>query len=175
MDLEKEIKNNKVVLLVLSADEFNDSVFRILKILSKKNRISYVSINKGYSALVEAFEKNKINTENFFFIDCITKTLVNPKKEQNCAYVSSPNSLTEISLILNKELEKSSNIIIIDSLSTLAIYHSSSTISKFLSRLSQQVKSKEKVSSVFLISSADKGKEVFAQTELVVDKVIQVD
>ncbi len=42
MALEKEITKNKVVLLVVSGESFNDSIFKIVKNLSKKHNICYV-------------------------------------------------------------------------------------------------------------------------------------
>jgi archaellum biogenesis ATPase FlaH len=174
MALEKEITKNKVVLLVVSGESFNDSIFKIVKNLSKKHNICYVSVNKGYSALVDSFKKKKIDLNKFFFIDCITPTLLSPKKEKLCKFISSPNALTELSLALNDSQATDKDLILIDSLSTLAIYHSAKDIAHFVNSLSQKIKANKKTSEVLLISSGDKGKDVFNECEILVDKVIEV-
>ena len=174
MILEKEISPNKVVMLVLSADSFNDSIFKLVKDFSKKHTICYVSINKSYDSLVESFKKNKIDLDKFFFIDCVSQTLFNPKKEKFCQYISSPKSLTELSLALNQPLALDKEVIFIDSLSTLAIYHSVSEIARFINSISQKIKSSNHSSEVLLISSGDKNKDLFSQCEILVDRVIKV-
>lgn len=174
MAIDKEIKTNKVVLLVLPAESFNESIFKMIKELSLKNKICYVSVNKSYGSLSESFKKRKIDLKKFFFIDCISQTLFNPKKEKLCKYISSPKSLTELSLALNEPLAREKDIVLIDSLSTLAIYHKVSDIAHFINSLSQKIKSSKNTSEVLLISSGDKEKDLFSQCEILVDKVIKV-
>ena len=119
-------------------------------------------------------EKKKINLDRFFFVDCISQTLFNPEKEKSCRYISSPKSLTELSLALNEPLAQDKDIIFIDSLSTLAIYHSVAEIARFVNSISQKIKSSNHTSEILLISSGDKNKDLFSQCEILVDRVIQV-
>jgi|TARA_B100002003_G_C13924453_1_gene449367 hypothetical protein len=57
---------------------FKDILSLIKKVKNKK--ICYVTLNKTADSLKNSFKKNKIDVNNFYFIDGITMGLKKPKK-----------------------------------------------------------------------------------------------
>ena len=172
--LNKELKKNHVILLVVPNKDYNKVVLKEVKKLKGKN-ICYVTTNKGHSALVNEFEKNKIDTKNFFFIDCVTATIIKPKiVPPNCALVSSPRALTELSLAINKFVNIHFPLIFIDSLSTLLVYHSPKVLTNFVHNTINKVRETNQVIFVMTIAEKDKKTELYKKLQVLVDKVIQL-
>ena len=171
--IKKSRKQSKVILLVVPADTYNQSLLKFVKKIDK-NKICYVSINKGHSALVEAFKSKKINLKNLFFIDCVTKTIFEPKEEHNCVFISSPKAITELSLALNKLMDASFPSILVDSLSTLMIYHKSKTITKFIHHLINEARVNSDIYLTLTISDKDRNTELYSKIEVLVDEVIKL-
>jgi hypothetical protein len=172
MDLDK-ILESKVACIVLPGDKFNEEIIKILKKIKNK-KICYVTLNKGADVLLESLNKNKINQKNFFFIDCVSKTIIQPKERENCQFISSPNALIEISLTINKCIDSGFPLVIVDSLSTFMIYHDSETIIHFFHSLSNKIRNEEGKILILTISNKDKDSEVFKKMEIIVDKIIEV-
>ncbi len=173
MVLKKELSQKKIILLVVPGQTFNDSLLKVVKGISKKN-VCYVTLNKGFNSLIDSFKRKKISLKNFFFVDCITATLVKQKSDLRCLYVSSPNALTELCLVITKSVDLSSPTVLIDSLSTLQVYHKTGVISRFVNRISQDIRKKEGAQLILAISDKDKDTKLFSQIEVLVDKVVEV-
>ncbi len=173
MDLKKEIAVNQGILIVLPNRRYNAIMLKIAKKVEKK-KVCYLTTSKAYDAILESFQKEKINPENFIFIDCITKTITEPKPAKNCLFVSSPQALTEMSLSINKCIQSSIPVILIDSLSTLSVYNSDNVLIRFVYDLINKVKASGAV--VLVLSAADKDKNSswYKKIEMMVDKVIEV-
>ena len=172
--LKKELAKNSIILLVVPNKDYNKIILREVKKLKGKN-ICYVTTNKGHSALVNDFEKNKIDTKKFFFIDCVTSTILKPKiTPPNCALVSAPRALTELSLAINKFVDIHFPLIFIDSLSTLLVYHSPKVLTNFVHSLSTKVRETGHVVLVMTIADKDKKTELYKKLQVLADKVIKV-
>jgi len=170
---KKVVSSGKVNLLVVPSDTYNTSLITFVKKVTP-TKIGYVTINKGYSALVEMLRKNKFNLNNFIFVDCVTKSIITAKKEPNCVYISSPNALTEMTLAIDKLIDGSVPVILIDSLSTLLVYHSPNTITHFIHHIINKARNKCDVMLVMTISDKDKKKGVFKEIEVLVDKIVTI-
>lgn len=172
MGIDK-ILNSKVVCVILPGNKFNEKIIELLKKIEDK-KVCYVTLNKGADVFIESFKKNKINSENFFFIDCVSKTIVVPKPIANCQFISSPNALTEISLAIDKCVDSGFSTILVDSLSTFMIYHNANAINHFFHNLSNKTRTEKDNNLILTISSKDKDSEVFKKIELIVDEVIEM-
>lgn len=172
MDLKKEVSQNSIVLLVIAGENFSKNTEVILKTFSKQ-KVCYTTINKGVDVLIDTLNKNKIAKENFYFIDAVTKTILEPKKQSNCIFISSPNSLNELSLAIHNCIQKKFPLLVIDSLSTLSIYHSANNLSHFVHHIINEARS-EKVSIIFLISDKDKNGDLYGSIEPFMDKVVHL-
>jgi hypothetical protein len=159
-----------VTLLKLPLNKHANGIANFIKKLDKK-KLCYLSLNTGYGALINFLNKKNIKTKNILFIDCVTKTIATPPKDQNCIYLTSPNALTQISLAIKRALKSEINVILIDSLSTLLVYHNQNTLTKFVHDLVHKVKETEGISLVFTISQKDENTTLFKNTSMVADKV----
>jgi hypothetical protein len=167
-----EIPRNKSVLIVVAGENYNKNVLEIAKNLQNE-KTGYITFNKGFDFFVENLKKNKINSSNFLIVDCITKTLMNAKPVDNCIFVSSPNALTEISLVVNKLMKKEISNFVVDSLSNLLIYHKDEIISRFVQDLIQKERKNGKTLA-FLISNKDRQSRLFSEIEILVDEIIEM-
>ena len=84
--------------------------------------------------------------------------------------------MTELSLATTKliNLNKSDLTVIVDSLSTLAIYHSAGTLTRFIHDLVNKVRAKATIVLVLTISDKDKDSKFIKDAEIMVDKVINL-
>ena len=86
-------------------------------------------------------KNNKINNDKLLIIDCVSKQSGNKNISHKCIPTTNgPQSLTEISLVINDLINKTkSDIVIFDSLSTLLIYNNLETTQKFLQYIINRV------------------------------------
>lgn len=140
-EIRREISSlppNYIVLFVTSKKTYAKTNMGILKILVNEKKLAgiYITINRPYSSLLEALKKNYIRTDNLFFIDCVTKTGGGrPEMAENCLYIASPQSLTELGVALTQATEamgrKENKFLFMDSLSVMAIYNELATVAQF--------------------------------------------
>ena len=174
MDIIKEIGKNKSVLVVMPGEDYNDVVTSVAKKLSKK-RVCYVTLNKTVNALKESFKKKRINTDNFLFIDAISKTIKEePDQMEGCYFVSSPGSLTELSILISRVIRHNFDYIIFDSLTNMLIYEKKAPVIKFISSIINKIR-ESNTKSVLYSLDVDQHSEVIQQTTMFVDKVIDLN
>jgi hypothetical protein len=172
MNLKEILENNQVLLVVLPNNDYSENLVKCLK-CCKEKKIGYVTTNKGYWALNNYFEKEKINTNSMFFIDCVSKTIGTPKIAKNCTFISSPNALTELSIACKGLIKLNVPLIVIDSLSTLAIYKKSSTLIKFVHDLTNKAR-ESSTKLVWLISDKDRKTPLFQNLGMIVDNTVEM-
>lgn len=170
MDLDK-ILEFRIVCAVLPGNKFNENILQIVKKIKDK-KVCYVTLSKGADISLEILKKNKIDVRNFFFIDCVSKTIVNPKSIPNCQFISSPNALTELALAINQCIDSGFSVVLVDSLSTFMIYHNAEEINHFFHNLCNKIRLERDRNLILTISSKDQDSDVFKKIEILVDKVI---
>lgn len=173
MDLKKELDKNQTILLLMAGTDYNDLIVSNMKKLSGKS-ICYVTLNKTSDSLKELFKKNKIDISDLVFVDGISKTIKNvPDQADSVYYVSSPGSLTEISLVIDKFLRHNFNYLIFDSLTSLLVYESKSPVSKFVSSLVNKIK-QSSTKAVFYSLSVKEQDALIKESGMFVDKVLDL-
>src|SRR3989338_1419283 len=60
-------------------------------------KICYVSIYKSHDFLIKFFQKNNVNTNGIYFIDCVSSYLSEPRPMINCEFITAPYDLDQIS------------------------------------------------------------------------------
>jgi len=141
--LKEKRKGKKLTLLIIPNEEYLKNIIVISKQASiKYPKILYISLNELYDNLIRTFEENSINPDHFYFIDAITRTAqTNIDQRDNCYFVTSPNALIELSLVITEKINKMEpDLIIFDSLSTLFIYEKESIAVKFVHSLLGKIK-----------------------------------
>jgi len=141
-DLTRVIKNlkpNRIVLFIIDAKKYHRLHAKILKILIEQRKFAgiYITVNKPYKSLIKYLEENKINTNNIFFIDAISKMVEDKMKlTEHCLFIPSPSHLTDLGITLTEAINvlknKERKFVIIDSLSTLLVYNDLETVARFM-------------------------------------------
>ena len=170
MDIKKELASNQTVLLVMPSEEYNNKIIEVVKQLS--GNICYITANKTYDALKETFAKNKVNMKNIVFIDSISKTIKKvPDQGEGVYYVSSPGSLTELSLVIKKFLGHDFDYLVFDAVTNLSIYQNKNICSKFLTDLVDKIK-KSKTKAVFYAIKSAENEDLISKVATIVDSVV---
>lgn len=173
MDIKRELTENRILLVIVPSESYNDTILETMKDLSGKETC-YVTLNKTSEALKETFAKKKIRTENLLFIDAISKTIKEtPATGESCYYVSSPSAMTEISIIINKVLETKFQYIIFDSLTSLLVYESKAPVAKFVSTLTNKIRG-TKTRAIFFALAVKEQSALINEAGMFADKVIDL-
>jgi KaiC/GvpD/RAD55 family RecA-like ATPase len=173
-NIKKNLEQNHTILLLVSSSDYNKNIIKIAKKLSS-GKVCYVTLNKTYDSLKEIFKKNRINPKNFIFMDCISKTLKKTIKDtKDCIYCSSPGSLTEISISINKVLKYKFDYLIFDSVTNLLIYEKQSPVAKFMSSLINNIKN-SKTKGIFYALTVKDQSDLIKKSGMFVDKVINLE
>jgi hypothetical protein len=153
MDVEKELLNNKTLLIVLPSSRYSQSVLKIAKKLTGK-KVLFITLNKTYPFVEELLNKNGCDTKYCFFIDAISSALKNVKKQKKCYFLKNPSALTELSIAISESMGKF-EYVIFDSISTLMIYNNPSSVEKFVSSITNKLRTGG-LKSVFFILEGEK-------------------
>ena len=129
---------------------------------------------KTYNSLKELFDKNGIDVKNIVFIDAISKTIKDvPDQTDGCYFCSYPGALTEISVTISKCLGHNFEYLIFDSLTNLLIYQQKDPVAQFLSNLANKIRDSN-TKAIFYVLSVKAQDELIKETEMFVDKVVEI-
>lgn len=128
--------NGNILLFLTSAKKYMSSNIDIIKYyVNKEDHFCvYLTVNRPYTSLINIFNKEKINTEKIFIIDGVTPVNEDLDRSGNVVFIGSPHGLTDMSIAITsalKSLPKNKRMLFLDSVSTLVIYNSLGTITKF--------------------------------------------
>ena len=139
LEYRKQLKKLKeyVVLATVDAKRYQDANIALIReMTSQKIPGVYVTLNKPYHTVKELFRKKGIDTKLMIFIDGVTKTSGgNIEKTDECLFIGNPENLSDISLAMDQavtSLPPKERFVFFDSLSTLLIFNSLSTVAKFV-------------------------------------------
>ncbi|MFC1455122.1 RAD55 family ATPase [Candidatus Undinarchaeota archaeon] len=176
LDIKSIVDGKKIVLVMIPNVKYPTTIMKLAKALENNSNLSlYISLNKLYETLIANMKDKGIDTKKFCFIDAITKTIKEPTPAKGCAFVASPNALTEMSLQLAVHIEDHQpTAVLFDSLSTLLVYDTSTTVTRFVHSLIQQIRSAGS-SAIFTALEGDTDSALVKQLSLFVDEVIKLD
>ena len=162
-------KDHNIVFLCRNTDPL-EFTLELLKLVSKKPaRVLYVSVNKSYPILAEKLKKEKIDFSKWFFIDCLSSSmLIAGAPSPQCLYLSSPKSLVDLAMAIDEKMA-SADLIILDSVSGLLSYNDYVPSLQLLNTLMAKVR-QTKQRAIYLLSY-DAKKEVMEDLSLFADKV----
>ncbi|MCX8158410.1 MAG: hypothetical protein N3D73_01970 [Candidatus Diapherotrites archaeon] len=175
MQSSKEtLKHKKTILIFLPDKEYLKSITSLVSDFAKtKKNLCYISLNQSSQDLLDIFKENSVDCSKIYFVDAISKTTnTNIKNDEKTIFVSSPESLVELSISINEAMNKfNSEIVIFDSISTLLIYEKESTVSKFIHSLVGKIKHKG-ANCVLTVLEADSKNSAVKDICLFVDEVL---
>ena len=173
VDVKKELSKNQTILLLVPSIEYNHVIVDVAKELAGK-KVCYVTLNKTHKSIEELFKESKVNVKNIIFIDGISKTLKKtPDQTDTCFYVSSPASLTEMSIVIRKLLGQNFDYLIFDSITTLGIYEKGDVIAKFMASIINKVKETKTKAVVYAVGKKDD--ILVKQSSMFFDEVLEMD
>lgn len=158
INLAKKIKN-KEIHLILSDDKqyqkINDILF--ITLLKEQNfKCIYISLNNEYRILQKRLNNLGIDSTNIYFIDGVSKTTGKLVKADNCTFLSSQHSLTELSLAITTAINTGQfDFLFFDSLSTLLIYNDLKTTEKFAHYMISKIRDND-LGSILISMKRDK-------------------
>lgn len=134
IEIKKELDNNQAAILLVPNIEYDDVIVDMARQLSGK-KICYVTLNKTYSALKELLKFNNIDINNIIFIDGITKNVKNPADLDDCHFMDSQITVTELSKNLSNLLRQDFDYLVFDSITDLFTYQGKSSVEYFIQTL----------------------------------------
>jgi len=174
MDLKNKLKKKDVLLVKIEGNNYSKAVLQATKELSEK-KVCYVTMNKTHSSLEETFSDKGLNMKHFFFIDAISGSIKEVKQNKKRAYfISSPSSLTELSLAISKFLERGFDYMIFDSVNNLLTYHNINTAERFLNRITNESKENGTKTILFALKIKEQ-EELINKVSTFVDETINLE
>ena len=182
-NLKKELESlgdEEIAVVIVGARHYLKTNMEILShmVNGQASDCVYVTLNRPFNNLSALLRKNNLNPDRFYFIDAISETTGGKMPEaENVIYISSPHGLTEISISLSKalqSLEGKKRFMFFDSISTLAIYNSPSTVTKFAHFLVGRARAM-KIKGILISLEKETEESLIRQMSQFVDKIIFVD
>lgn len=141
----------------------------MLQKFTEKNEMSviYVSITKPYDAITDILGEKNINTDEIFFIDCMSKAQDSDTatRAKNCVFID-PRNLTNISIAISEAVENlpedEEKLVVFDTLSALRVYNEDKPLQQFSQFLTSKMRNWE-VKSVILTLEEEMDDEVVAR------------
>ncbi|PKK81804.1 MAG: hypothetical protein CVT47_00510 [Thermoplasmata archaeon HGW-Thermoplasmata-2] len=120
-----------ITLACIQPEKYVDTVFSVMEGLKDEKGV-YINASRPYEVFSPLLEKKGINTENIFFIDCISNIVGIPAQAKNVRYIPTPTMLELITIYLENALKENPGFVILDSISALTIYNSERAMLEFL-------------------------------------------
>lgn len=173
MDIVEKLSESQTILLLAPGVDYNELVVDVIKQLSKKS-VCYVTLNKTSDSLKEVFKKNNVNVKNIVFIDAISKTIKKtPDQTEGSYFVSSPGTLTQLSIVINKCLSHNFSYLVFDSVTNLLIYQKKAPVAKFISNIVNNIRA-TKTKAIFYALSVKEQEALIEESSMFVDRVIDL-
>ncbi|NTV24330.1 MAG: hypothetical protein HGA85_08255 [Nanoarchaeota archaeon] len=174
MSFVEEIRKHNAILVVVSDIANKESALMALKESQNSfQRIGYVLINEFYNIIIEEFNKRKIDLGKFFFIDAKTAAEGIPPILDNCIFISSPSSLTELRVAFNTLIEeRNREIVFFDRFSRLMDCADIFAVTKLLHNLLLTTASNSRKVVFFVV--ADDSDRLVKDMTMFVDKTISI-
>jgi hypothetical protein len=160
--------------MIIPSEKYNEIVLEIPRQLCGK-KICYITLNKTYNALKELLEnENNEILNNMVFIDAITKSFGKAENTDDCFFVSSPQALTELSIVIYEFMKYKFDYIIFDSLTTLLIYQKTEeSVIKFIYNMANKIKTIGS-KGIFYVLKTEEHKLMIQEASMVIDNVVDL-
>lgn len=167
----------KVVILVIPPETYGDISQKILTDLVKGWGMEgiYVSMNKPYSSMKESLE-NLAVLDKIIFVDGASSLAGESPVGSKLVLVDNPANLSELSHAIGESAKKlgARGFLVFDSLSTLLIYNSEETSTRFAHTLTVRMKLRG-LTSLLLAVKQEVGREMVKIISPVADKLIYLN
>lgn len=168
-----------IVAFIVPPNKHEKLNFALLNILTNKKNFQgcYITVNKPHKHLVGLLKKNKVNSKNLVFIDCITKNISRSAAvEGNCIFIDSPTNLTALGIAIKEVVDlmkPGQRFVFIDSLSSLLLHNSTAKVLKFFHFLSGKMRIWE-IDGLMVSLHTETDKKLIAEIAEFCDKIIRL-
>jgi len=165
----------RILVLVIPEQKYTKDLIDVSKSLADKySSICYVSLNRPCSDLTKLLAESTVDLKKFYFVDAITRTAKIPEPSNTCSYISSPGSLTELSLAVSNFFDRNkADCLIFDSLSTLFVHESESVITKFVHFLMAKLKVVG-CDAYFTVLKGDENSALIKDISMFADQIVDI-
>jgi hypothetical protein len=162
---------NDIILTVIDRKNYSNNISHLIKAVADTNNLFlYISANKPEDLLLENIKKAGVNSSKLLIVDCVAKSSKPTKK--NVIHIGS-RSLTNLSIISDKSLNKGISTVFFDSLSSLLSDNKSDIVIRFSHDLISKIRAKKK-KGVFVILNGEISQALLDDLSMFVDKVIEL-
>jgi len=180
MELFSKTRENKFTLVFLQNKNYLEELHKIVNSRKKDNaKICYVCLSKPYAEIIEDFKNEKIDCNNFFFVDTLSSLSYNLQPVKNCIFVSKPDNLNGIKKAIKKAIAKHGcGTVVFDTISTLLIYQQAHSIVRFTHEMIMDEMQKT-VDKVYLVLKEagiyrDESAKLIKDLHLFADKIVEL-
>lgn len=156
MDIFEDFKENGLVLLKLSEEEYSREICGVLRDIERKNgKICYLCLSRPYADVASDLRKWGIKAD-VLFIDVLSSHYRSQKPRRDCIFLESPESIDAMLGAINDAVKKGAcKTVIFDSISSLLAYHDASSIVRLAHRLTTEEYEKEAKKLLILTDTGD--------------------
>ena len=175
-----ELPEGSAVALRMGAEQYFDTIRAILDIYAPKKELDalYVTSTIPSRSIINALEVLEIPLEHIWFVDCISQIMMSAaEKHPHSIYVESPTMLENIMLKIEYLIRKTKdrgNIVVIDSINSLAIHNNTKILSEFFHIFVNNLRSKKASTLIFSMEQYE-NEEIRNMMNLVCDETIAVE
>lgn len=143
----EDLTDKRVIMVEAKSERHKAVLASLMDILASKNGMGgvYLSITKPSESIIAAITESGIDSRDIFFIDCISLMAgkMQAEKSDKVVYVENPSSLEEISMYLDRMLDRvvsPNKFLFLDSVSSLLIYNTDKSVKEFTHYLINKIR-----------------------------------
>lgn len=175
-----ELPEGSAVTLRLGAEHYFDAIRDMLDVFAPKKELDaiYVTSTIPSRSILSALEVLEIPLDHIWFVDCISQIMMSSEqKHPHAIYVESPTMLENIMLkveYLIRRTRNRNNVVVLDSINSLAIHNNTKILSEFLHILVNNLRSKKTYTVIFSMEQYETD-DIRNMMNLVCDETVTVE
>ncbi len=175
-----ELPEGSAVALRMGSEHYFDTIRAILDVFAPKKELDalYVTSTIPSRSIINALEVLEIPLDHIWFVDCISQIMMSAaEKHPHAIYVESPTMLENLMLKVEYLIRKSrdrGNVIVLDSINSLAIHNNTHILSEFLHILVNNLRSKKAYTLIYTMQQYETD-DIRNMMNLVCDETIAVE
>ncbi len=172
-----ELPESAAIALRIRAESYFDAIRGILDNFAHGKGLDAVYVTSTIPAhsIINALQVLEIDLDNIYFVDCISQIMMGvTTKHENTIYVESPTMLENVMLKVEYLLRKTadrSNVVVLDSINSLAIHNNTKILSEFLHILVNNLRTKEAYTVIFSMEEYE-SEDIEHMLNLVCDETV---
>jgi KaiC/GvpD/RAD55 family RecA-like ATPase len=171
------LPESSAIALQIRAEHYFDVIRGILDNFAIKKDLDsiYITSTIPSQSIVNALQVLEIDMSNIYFVDCISQIMMSmASKHEHTIYVESPTMLENLMLkveYLAKRTVGRNDIVILDSINSLAIHNNTKILSEFLHLLVNNLRAKKAYTVIFSMEEY-RAEDISSMLNIVVDETI---